>query len=253
MAELTLWAYRPGDSLLHRLDPRFGLLMLILLSLTVLRTGPAGLLAFTFGCMAIIIHLGIGFRQLMRDLRYAAVLLLFIVAARSLVTTGEPLLTSFGLPLTREGLLTGGLIAWRLLIIILFGAIFMLSARPSGIKSAIEWYLTPVPLIPQARVGMMLGLLLRFIPVIFRQSGEISDAQRARGVKSVKNPIRRLIILVVPLLRKVFLTADDLSIAMAARGYCEDRTAPLLKARPADWCALTGCILICAMIMYWRA
>lgn len=251
MAELTLWAYRPGDSPLHRLDPRFGLLLLILLSLTALRAGPVGLLVFTIACTAMIMHIGIGIRRLMRDLRYAAVLLLFIIAARSLVTAGEPLLTLFGLTLTREGLLTGGLIAWRLLIIILVGAIFMLSARPSGIRSAIEWYLTPVPLIPQARVGMMLGLLLRFIPVIFRQSGEISDAQRARGVENVKNPIRRLIILVIPLLRKVFLTADDLSIAMAARGYCEDRTAPLLRARPSDWCALAGCILICAMIVLW--
>ena len=253
MAELTLWAYRPGNSLLHRLDPRFGLLMLILLSLTALRTGPPGLLVFTIGCIAMIMHLGIGFRHVICDLRYAAVLLLFIVAARGLVTTGEPLLTLFGLTLTREGLLTGGLIAWRLLIIILFGAIFMLSARPSGIRSAIEWYLTPVPLIPQARVGMMLGLLLRFIPVIFRQSSEISDAQRARGVKNVKNPIRRLKLLVIPLLRKVFLTADDLSIAMVARGYCEDRTAPMLRASPADWCALTGCILICAMVVFWPA
>ena len=251
MAELTLWGYRPGDSPLHRLDPRFGLLMLILLSLTALRTGPAGLLVFTIGSMATIIHLGIGFRQLMCDLRYAGALLLFIVASRGLVTTGEPLFSSFGLTLTREGLLTGGLIAWRLLIIILIGAIFMQSARPSGIRSAIEWYLAPVPLIPQARVGLMLGLLLRFIPVIFRQSGEISDAQRARAVKNVKNPIRRLKLLVIPLLRKVFLTADDLSIAMAARGYCEDRTAPLLKAKPADWCALAGCCLICAMVVFW--
>jgi len=250
MAELALWGYRPGRTLLHRLDPRFGLLILIMFSLTVLRAGLPALVLFSIACIGLSGHLGIGIARLIRELRYVAVLLLFIVAARGLVTAGHPIVSIFGLALTEEGVATGILIAWRLLIIIILGAMFMLSARPSAIKAAIEWYLKPVPWIPHARVGMMLGLLLRFIPVIFFQSGEVADAQRARGVERVKNPIRRLMILVIPLLRKLFLTADELATAMAARGYRDDRTPPQLKANRGDWCALTFSIIICALVLF---
>ena len=250
MAQLVLWGYRPGRTLVHRLDPRFGLIILIMLSLSVLRAGLPGLVLFSIACIGLSGHLGMGITRLIRELRYAAVLLLFIVIARGLVTDGRSIVSIFGLTLTEEGVEAGILIAWRLLIIIVLGAIFMLAARPTAIKAAIEWYLKPVPWIPHARVGMMLGLLLRFIPVIFYQSGEVADAQRARGVERVKNPIRRLMILVIPLLRKLFITADKLATAMAARGYCDDRTPPQLKAGRNDWYALAFSIIFCALVLF---
>jgi energy-coupling factor transporter transmembrane protein EcfT len=251
MAELTLWGYRSGATWLHRLDPRFGLLIMLTISLTLLQVRAAVLFLFSIGCVALLRYLGVEIKPLIGDLKIILLLLLIIVVARALVTPGRTLLSMGAVTISREGIATGFLIAWRLLIVVLVGALFMFSTPPSAVKAAVEWYLRPVPGIPQAKVGLMLGLLLRFIPLIFRQSIEVGDAQRARGVETIKNPLRRIMLAVIPLMRRLFLTADHLATAMTARGYTEQRTPPRLKATALDWSVLVVVGLVCAAGILW--
>jgi biotin transport system permease protein len=70
----------------------------------------------------------------------------------------------------------------------------------------------------------MIGLIMRFVPVILDQAKETSKAQRVRGVENRKNPVYRLIKLAIPLIRRTFESADKLAVAMEARCYSENRT-----------------------------
>ncbi len=74
----------------------------------------------------------------------------------------------------------------------------------------------------------MISLMIRFLPIILEQAEEINQAQKARAVERIKNPIRRLVIFTLPLMRKTFEAADRYTIAMEARCYSEDRTDPEL-------------------------
>ena len=108
-----------------------------------------------------------------------------------------------------------------------------------------QWYLKPVPLIPEKKVAVMMGLILRFVPVILDQARETANAQKARAVENRKNPVFRLIKFGLPLIRRTFERADDLILAMEARAYTEHRTDPQLVAGKRDWIALMVVGLLC--------
>jgi biotin transport system permease protein/energy-coupling factor transport system permease protein len=91
--------------------------------------------------------------------------------------------------------------------------------------------------------------MIRFLPVILAQAKEIGDAQKARGIANRKNPVFRLKSLVIPLLRRTFERADDLTYAMAARGYVEHRTPMPFSATKTDWLVLLGVIGACLLCL----
>jgi len=93
----------------------------------------------------------------------------------------------------------------------------------------------------------MIGLIIRFLPMILDQARATAEAQRSRGMENRKNPVFRLIKFAVPLLRRTFENADRLAVAMDARCFNEERTEPELISRPADWAALSVVLCICGV------
>ncbi|MCK5311663.1 MAG: energy-coupling factor transporter transmembrane protein EcfT, partial [Desulfobacteraceae bacterium] len=93
-------------------------------------------------------------------------------------------------------------------------------------KSAAEWFLRPVPFIPEKRASLMIGLSIRFLPLIIEQAKQVSDAQKARCSDNQKNPVIKISRLIFPILKKTFQTADNLALAMESRCFSEDRTDP---------------------------
>jgi energy-coupling factor transporter transmembrane protein EcfT len=84
----------------------------------------------------------------------------------------------------------------------------------------------------------MLGLLVRFLPVIFEELSRASDAQQARAVANRRNPLRRLVKLGVPTMCRIIERSDRLALAMEARCYSETRTPAELNAGLLDWTLL---------------
>jgi energy-coupling factor transporter transmembrane protein EcfT len=148
---------------------------------------------------------------------------------------GPSVFSALSLDITREGLREGALAGLRLALVFLVGVLLMATTRPTEIKSGVQWFLRPLPLVPAERVGTMLGLLVRFIPVIFEEVARASDAQRARAVENRRNPLRRAVKLGVPIMSRIFERADRLTLAMEARCYSERRTQPELRASRKDW------------------
>ena len=249
MVDLNVFSYRPGRSRLHRLDARVKLLALMLLSLLSLGAGRVPLAVISILLTILAADCGLSLLRLARELKYFFLLLLLVFIARSLSTPGETLWQWHVISMTREGLLAGGLVCWRLVIVIVAGLLLVISTRTSHITGAVRWYLRPVPFINETRVALMMGLVVRFIPGLLLRAGETADAQRARCVENRKNPIYRLRVLVIPLLKNTFLEAEELVQAMEARGYTGRRTEPEFSMRPGDWIALILLLFISIIVM----
>lgn len=250
ITEPTTMGFRPGRSVLHRLDARFKLVSLAMVSIVTLRADFWGLAGLTVLGLAAIRHIGIPLRSILGEMRYFAVLLLLVFIARALSTPGTALTSLIGITVTREGVTDGGLVCWRLACVVLAGLIFIAATRPSEIRGAVIWVLAPVPWIPERRAGTMISLLVRFIPMILNQARETADAQRARCIECRKNPVVRLVKLTVALLRRIFEDADRLVIAMEARCYSEDRTGPSFSATRLDWTVLLATAAVCSGVVF---
>ena len=249
MAELTAFSFRPGTSLPHKLDVRFKLFFLILISLISLGADFMRLGIFTGLLAALVIHARLPLKAVLKGLRFFLFFLLLVLIARILTTPGDALLEIKSYAVTRQGIVSGVLICWRLTIIVILGFIFVFTTRSLEIKAAVEWLLKPLTFIPSKRIATMMSLTTRFIPVILNQANETAAAQRARCVENRKNPADRLIRLGIPLIRKTFERADKLAIAMEARGYTDNRTDPELTSTPTDWITLGVMILICIVAL----
>jgi energy-coupling factor transporter transmembrane protein EcfT len=242
MAELTAFSFLPGNSLIHKLDVRFKLFFLVLISLVSLGGGFKGLGILTGLVTALIIHSRLPLKAGFKELKFFLIFLLLILVARMLTTPGTVLIT-------QPGLISGVLICWRLVIIALLGFLFVFTTPSSAIKAAVEWFLSPAAFISGKRIATMMGLIVRFIPVILNQAKETAEAQRARCVEYRRNPLYRLVRLGVPLIRRTFEQADRLIVAMEARCYSENRTDPALSATRTDWIALLIIVVVCGWIV----
>ena len=245
MAELTSFSYSAGDSLLHRMDARFKIACIILLSIVVLNADLRELGLLTIILLGVILRARLPLASGLREMRYFLMLLLLIFAARVLSTGGTPFIDLKYLTLSRQGIYSGVLVCWRLALIVILGFAFISATPPSAIKAAVQWFLKPVPLVPEKKVAVMMGLILRFVPVILNQAAETSAALKARAVENRKNPVYRLTKFGFPMMRRTFERADDLVVALEARAFTENRTDPELTAGRRDWIALTVVCSLC--------
>jgi len=107
------------------------------------------------------------------------------------------------------------LVSARLGTVILLAVALTLTTRVSAMVDAMERFLTPLRCVgvDPAKAGFTLALAIRFIPVLFAMTAEIREAQKARGLEG------NVFAVVMPLLVRTLRMADDLTEAIAARGY----------------------------------
>lgn len=236
----SLFDFTPGKTLVHRLDPRCKFFLTCLIS--------AGLVSAAFGvCMALLIlifiilkSMGICPTGLVRRLKGFIFFLVMIILVRGLTEEGPPLFHLLSYPISIQGLTQGGLVALRFFTVMVLGLVFSASTRPSELKAAVQWFLKPIPFIPEQRAGVIISLAIRFLPMILSQAEESGLAIQARCGNRPKNPLKRTSTLVWALLGKAFRGADELALAMEARCYTEKRTDPVFHISCADPIALAA-------------
>lgn len=250
MAELTFVRYYPGRSIIHKLDVRVKLGALLLFTIATARAdfGELALLGIIIITGLVLVRPTVARRPV--ALFWWVGFLALVFCARALTTDGTPLFSISIFTVTREGVLNGLLFAARLAVIGLLGVLMVISTRSIEIKAGIQWLLGPVPKLPSARVATMLGLILRFIPMIFEQAGRTSAAIKARGIERRLNPIYRIRHFALPFVRRLFEDTDNLILAMQARSYQDRRTDPHLAFQTIDWVASIGLVLISIWVFF---
>jgi energy-coupling factor transporter transmembrane protein EcfT len=242
---MSVLGYHSGEGLLYRIDVRFKLSFVIIIGLACIHASPAGLAFISLLLIAALAQLPLRLSSLVASFGWVFIFLLFVFGARALSEPGDPVIVFQGLTVTREGIFQGLLVCWRLMILVISGVLLSVTTRSAEVTAGVAWLLRPVPLIPAQRVATMLGLVVRFLPLVLDQAREISAAQRARGVENRKNPFYRLKVSAIPLLRKSFERADRLSLAMEARCYTETPRDGGLSAGAVDWGALAAVCSVC--------
>ena len=121
MAELNVLGFHAGDSVLHKLDVRFKLLFLVVISLSSLKAFVPSLSLLTLVLMVALMSTELSLKTALKDLRYVFWLLLFVFMARSLSAPGSSVIKFKSVSVTREGLYEGTIVCWRLIIVIMTG------------------------------------------------------------------------------------------------------------------------------------
>ena len=247
MAELTYVRYQPGTSLIHRLDVRVKLIGMILLAVSTTRADLSDLALIGILTVSGFIAARPLVNKLSAGLFWWLGFIALVFVARVLATDGTLVFRIGFLAVTREGVYDGMQVAGRLAMVMLLGLLLVVSTRSIEIKAGIHRLLRPIPRFPAGRVATMLGLVLRFIPMIFEQARKTSSAIKARGIEQRRNPVYRIKYLALPLMRRLFEDTDNLILAMQARQYNDQRTDPLLAMQPIDW--IVG--LVIALLSLW--
>ncbi|HEX4835582.1 MAG TPA: energy-coupling factor transporter transmembrane component T [bacterium] len=261
--------YVPGDSVVHRLDPRTKILATVLLAVAVFAIHEvAGLAVFTVFLAAVIAAGRIPPGYILRGLKPVFWLLGFTVVLQILFgeSGGHPVVQRGPLLITRENLALGAFYGYRLVLLIVSTTLMTFTTSPVELTDGIERLLRPLRRVgvPVHELALMMTIALRFIPTLLEEAEKIIKAQMARGAEfSRGSPIRRaraLVPLLVPLFVSAFRRADALALAMEARCYRggEHRTRMIeLHFRSRDYVALMAIVLTVAVSLappaLWRA
>jgi energy-coupling factor transporter transmembrane protein EcfT len=232
----------PSDTLalaarfpLHGMDPRLKLLSLVMLSLACGGASGLGLGLLSLLAAAMIAICPGMLRLSLRALRAMLPLLLLVLAARALTTPGEPLPLLGFLSLSTAGVCDGALVCLRLALVTLFGQALVLTTPVDRMRAAVEHLLRPLPFIPEKRIAAMLGLAIQLIPLVLNAVRGTDQARMARCAAGRGNALGRITGLAIPAMRRVFISADQLALAMEARLYTEEPSPPRLRVGRGDW------------------
>jgi energy-coupling factor transport system permease protein len=228
MQNITLGQYMPGDSPLHRLDPRGKILLTLgyIVGIFVARgAGGYVLSALLIGWLA---HLsGISIRYLARGLKPLRFILIFTALLNLFLASGatDYIFQLAFLRPTWTGLTNAIFFALRMVFLVLGTSLLTLTTSPIALTDALERLLSPLRVVkfPAHELAMMMTIALRFIPVLLEETDRIMKAQMARGADfETGNLLRRaraMVPLLVPLFISAFRRAGDLAMAMEARCY----------------------------------
>ncbi|SET63352.1 energy-coupling factor transport system permease protein [[Clostridium] aminophilum] len=226
LRDITIGQYYPVDSALHRLDPRtklFGTLVFII-SLFIADNPVCYAAAAAFLCMAVLLS-NVPVRFIVRGLKSILILLLISVGFNLFLTPGETVFQFWILKVTKEGLRIAGMMAIRLIFLVVGSSIMTLTTTPNQLTDGMEkglGFLNRVH-VPVHEISMMMSIALRFIPILVEETDKIMKAQMARGADfengNMIQRVRSMVPLLVPLFVSAFRRATDLAMAMEARCY----------------------------------
>lgn len=251
MAELTSFSYHPGFSLLHKIDARFKLFIIVMIGLCSLKASLSGIVLLFMLVVCGMVIVRINLLQVIKDLYLLLFFLIFVFAVRAFSAEGAVLIKIFNVKLTYYGLIEGSIVCMRIILIVLSGLLFTSTTRTAQLKASIDWIFRPFPFIPGGRISTMTGLMMRFIPLIFEQAMETSNAQKSRGIENRRNPVYRMVKFSIPLFTRIFQNADKITMAMESRCYSDKRTGIKLSSARNDWIILFILISVCiAIVIY---
>jgi biotin transport system permease protein len=221
MARIALH-YFPGNSPLHHWDARCKFFGLLIVTTTLIQSKITWLTFDSVLLIGLLILSRLPLRQFFRDFRIWAIFLSAIFFFQVFFTPGPRLLALPWLPVSHESVRLGILTCWRLGLILGYAVLFTVLTRPREIQDALIWLLKPIPFLPERRIGLMVSLTIHFFSIILDEAEEIRLAHKARLGDQNKNPFRRAKFLALPLLRRSFSRAEDVTLALAARGFRDD-------------------------------
>ena len=261
LRDITIGQHFPGNSLVHRFDPRLKLVLTVAyIVLLFAASNPLGLtLSILFlGVMYKVAKIpvkmiGKSLKPILPIVLFTAVLNLFFVSGE-----GDPLVHFWFLSIYAEGVRYAVLMAVRVMALIAGTSLLTYTTSPIVLTDAIEQLLKPLGKLhfPVHELAMMMSIALRFIPTLIEETDKIMNAQKARGAQldtgKMTDRVKALVPVLIPLFISAFRRADELAMAMECRCYRggEGRTRlKVLRCEKQDYIDLAVCIACFAVIL----
>ena len=261
LRDITIGQHFPGNSLVHRFDPRLKLVLTVAyIVLLFAASNPLGLtLSILFlGVMYKVAKIpvkmiGKSLKPILPIVLFTAVLNLFFVSGE-----GEPLVHFWFLTIYAEGVRYAVLMAVRVMALIAGTSLLTYTTSPIVLTDAIEQLLKPLGKLhfPVHELAMMMSIALRFIPTLIEETDKIMNAQKARGAQldtgKMTDRVKALVPVLIPLFISAFRRADELAMAMECRCYRggTGRTRlKVLRCEKQDYIDLAVCVACFAVIL----
>ena len=260
LENITLGQYYPADSVVHKMDPRVKILLLIAVIVAIFLAG--NLLAFVpvIAFLIVVTKLSkVPVKMMLKGLKPLRFILIFTFILNLFFTGGTTELLNLGFAvLTKEGLLNAIRYSLRLVFLVLGSSLLTLTTQPVTLTDGLERLLSPLKVIhfPAHEMAMMMTIALRFIPTLLEEADKIMKAQSARGsdfeTGRLLERVKAMVPLLVPLFVSAFRRAGDLAMAMEARCYHggEGRTRlHILKMQKNDWIAIGATAILIVLVI----
>ncbi len=262
MRDVTIGQYYPADSAVHRADPRFKLVILLLYLVMVFFCDS--FLSFGFLTLFVLVTIFMSRVPILKVLKGLKMILIIVLITTLLMLVfyrdadSEPIAEWWIFHIYLNGIYSSVKLAWRLILLVLMPTVLTLTSTPTELCDGLESLLSPLKKLhfPVHELALIMSIALRLIPTLIEETDKIMNAQKARGAKfESKNPFKRIkamLPVLIPLFVSSFRRADDLADAMDSRCYrgAKGRTRmKKLKFRASDviallgWCAIFVCIL----------
>ena len=262
LKDITLGQYFPGNSLLHRFDPRSKILFTVLFIAAIFLC--KGLVSYGITLLILLMMIGISKvqpRVFLKGMK-PVVFIVVCTAILNLFYTSGTVLWSWGiLKITEEGIWKAGFMVLRILMLIACTLLLTYTTSPILLTDGLEKLLRPLKKLnfPVHELSMMMSIALRFIPTLIQETDKIISAQKARGADfdsgNLIQKAKALIPILIPLFISSFRRAEELAIAMECRCYHGDegRTSlRQLRYAGRDYGLIVFSIALCAGIVVLR-
>ena len=262
LKDITLGQYFPGNSLLHRFDPRSKILFTVLFIAAIFLC--KGLVSYGITLLILLMMIGISKvqpRVFLKGMK-PVVFIVVCTAILNLFYTSGTVLWSWGiLKITEEGIWKAGFMVLRILMLIACTLLLTYTTSPILLTDGLEKLLRPLKKLhfPVNELSMMMSIALRFIPTLIQETDKIISAQKARGADfdsgNLIQKAKALIPILIPLFISSFRRAEELAIAMECRCYHGDegRTSlRQLRYAGRDYGLIVFSIALCAGIVVLR-
>ena len=260
LKDITLGQFFPGNTIVHRLDPRTKILAVVLYIVALFSANSVLTYAIVMVALTVSILVSkVPFRSLTKGLKPIVIIVIFTAVMNLFFTKGTPVCDVWLLRhITWEGLVAAVKMLLRIVMLIMGTFLLTYTTSPIALTDGLESLLGFLKKIkaPIHELSMMMSIALRFIPTLIEETDKIMSAQKARGADfetgNVFQRAKALVPILVPLFISAFRRADELATAMECRCYHggEGRTAlRVLHYQKADWLSLAAFVALTAGVI----
>ncbi len=224
LKDITLGQYFPGNTIVHRLDARTKLILVVVYIAALFQAVGWISYALVFGVTALCLYIShISFKNIFKGLKPMILIIILTAVLNIFYTQGTPIIP--GWIITWEGIERAAQMVLRIMLLITGTFLLTYTTSPIDLTDGLERLLNPLKKIkvPVHELTIMMSMALRFIPTLIEETDKIISAQKARGADfETGNLIQRakaLLPILVPLFVSAFRRADELAVAMESRCY----------------------------------
>lgn len=224
--DITLGQYMPGRSIVHRLDARSKILMLLAIIVFIfIANNYMALMLITLSSLLVVLLTKISFRLYLKSMKVILIVVVFTGIINLFYGNGQVLWEWQFIRITEGGVNNAVFVTIRIAALVLVSSVLTFTTSPTDLTDAIERLLKPLKIfhIKVHEIAMMMTIALRFIPVLLEETDKIMNAQKARGADmesgGLLKRLKALIPVLIPLFVSAFRRANDLAMAMECRCY----------------------------------